>query len=105
MADKVEDEIKEVEFTEERRAAEGKSRKINVEVTEIPKVNRGSSGNVTSVIVRGKAPFKGDVTLRLKGDVASAYWSVTPGMKLSARVFERDDKDYDVDTMDVVARG
>jgi hypothetical protein len=105
MADDVDEDVKELELKEERRAAEGQARKLNVEVTELPKVNRNQNGAVTSVLVKAKAPFKGEVTLRMRGDVASAFWSVTPGMKLSARVFERDDKDYEVDTIDIVNRG
>lgn len=100
-----EEDSKESEMAEERRAAEGKSRKLNVTVSELPTVRRNQKGEATSAVVKGKAQFKGDVVLHLKGDIASAYWSVTPGMVIAARVFERDDNEYDVDDMDIVPQG
>lgn len=93
----------ETEREEERNAADGKPRQLAVEVTELPKVHRNHEGQATSVVVHGKARFKGDVTLRLRGDIASAYWSVTPGMKLSVSAVERDDKDYEVISLDIMS--
>lgn len=89
------------EMVEERKAADGKPRKLTVEVTELPKVQR-TRGLVTSVVVKGKARFKGDITLRMRGDVASAYWSVTPGMQLVVLAIETGDKTYDAEHVDLL---
>ena len=100
---KTEDKDRAEEMAEERNAADGKPRKLSVEVTELPKVRRNNDGAVTSVIIQGKAMFKGNVTLHLQGDVASAYWSVTPGMKLVALAVETGDMEYEAVELNVVA--
>lgn len=93
------------EHNEERKAADGKPRRLAVEVTALPKVNRGRDGGVTSAVIPGKARFKGEVTLHLRGEVAAAYWSVTPGMKLSVSGVETEDRAYEVVALDVLAQG
>ena len=90
------------ELSEERKAADGQPRKLTALISAMPKIRKNQSGQVTSVIVEGKVKFKGTVTLHMRGDVASAYWSVTPGMSIVALAIERPDGEYDVEHMDVL---
>lgn len=100
--DEIEAKEKEAEREQEKAVADGKPRHLTVEVTEHPKVRRNAEGEVTSATVIGKARFKGEVTLKFRGDVASAYWSVTPGMNLAVIAVEKDDKVYEAEHVDLL---
>lgn len=103
MADDIEQEELADEKSEERKAADGKARKLNAEISDLPTLRRNQAGQVTTAVFKAKAPFKGDVTLRLHHEVASAYWSLTPGMKITAMVVETGDKEYEVERLDIVS--
>lgn len=82
---------------------EVKARRFTVEITEMPIVRESGDGRVVNFSVAAKAAFKGDITLKAKGDVASAYWSVTPGMKLSVLATETGDREYTAEQIDLLA--
>lgn len=94
------DRIEEME--EERNSADGKPRKLNIRIEGFPTIRRNQHGDVTSASVVGTAKFKGRVLLHLSGDIASAYWSVTPGMDIVALAIERSDGEYDIEHMDIL---
>ena len=73
---------------------EPKQQRMQLEVTENPTVHRGAADQITSIVIKGKARFKGEVTVKARGDLATAYWSVTPGMKLSIVASEAEEKTY-----------
>lgn len=81
---------------------EPKVSRLTVEVTELPQINRGAEDQVTSFSVKGKAKFKGDITVKARGDVASAYWSVAPGMKLVIMAAETGEKTYTAQSIEIV---
>ena len=80
----------------------GKAQRFTAEVTEVPSLRHRPDGSVSSFSVPAKVRFKGDVTLRAKGDVAAAYWSVTPGMRLTVVAEETGDKEYTAESIDLV---
>lgn len=67
---------------------EGVVKRMRGEVTGKPIVRRGADDAVTSVPIPFKAAFVGTVVVDARGDLARAYWSVTPGMKLSIEATE-----------------
>lgn len=75
--------------------------KISGTVASNPVVRRGQDGDVTSISFEIKAPFKGTLEMRARGDVAAAYWSVTPGMSVRVEAVEVSDKTYQVHGMEV----
>lgn len=82
---------------------ERKTVRLQAEVTSMPKVNRGTAGNVTSATFEAKVRFKGTVTIQMRGSVASAYWSVTPGMTVLMSASETGDKVYLAESIDIIA--
>jgi hypothetical protein len=103
MAGGVDEMERKDELTEERKAADGKPRKLTVVVSDVPTIVRDANGRATHVVVVGKARFKGDITLHLRGDVAAAYWSITPGMQLVVLAIEDDDRVYEAEHVDILA--
>lgn len=87
--------------TEELVERQGKPERITLDVTELPVVRR-VSGEVRSVEVTGKALFKGVVMVTLKGDIASAYWSVTPGMRLVITAVSVGKGEYEAESVDIL---
>lgn len=88
--------------TKDEPKDEPKSRRFTVEVTDLPTIRQSGDGRITSFTVPGKAAFKGEITLKGKGDVASAFWSVTPGMRLSVVASETGEKEYTLDEVEVI---
>ena len=89
---------------EEPPEPEPKARRFKLEVTENPTINRGAEDQVTSISFKAKAAFKGEITVKARGDVAAAFWSVTPGMSLSVLAAETGDKTYMAENIEVIAQ-
>jgi hypothetical protein len=80
----------------------GKLEHFNAEVTGLPEVKRDSHGVAKTAVIPAKARFKGAIVVTIKGDVASAYWSVTPGMTIRVGAVSMGKNEYDAETLEVV---
>jgi hypothetical protein len=81
---------------------EGQVTRIKGNVVALPVVHRNVDGVVTSIAFKVKTSSKGEVTIKAKGAIASAYWSLTPGMLVSATAVETGDKEYTADGIDIL---
>lgn len=82
-----------------------KPSRFNGVVRGAPIVRRNDEGEVTSIAFVVKAPFKGDVTIAARGDVAKAYWSVTEGMNLAITATQTGKDRYQAEALDVRPAG
>lgn len=82
--------------------AEGQVKRLKGEVVGRATVNRNREEQVTSVSFDFKAAFVGTVKMKARGEVASAYWSVTPGMKLYVTAVETGKGEYEASAIEVV---
>jgi hypothetical protein len=88
--------------TEDETKDESKTVRMQGEVSSMPVVTRDGEGNVTRASFDAKVRFKGTVKVNLRGSVASAYWSVTPGMLLLMSVEETGEKVYRAVALDII---
>lgn len=96
--------VEEVEAPKKSNVSDtsGKTQRIRGEVVSVPKVNRNEAGEATSISFEAKVQFKGLLTIKARGDVAAAYWSVTPGMRLAISGHDTADKEFTAASIDVV---
>ena len=87
----------------EQPDAVSKSSRLKGTVLENPKVERDDDGTVISVEASVSVQFKGAVVLRIHGDVASSYWSITQGMSIVFAARQTGAKEFEAESMDVIA--
>jgi hypothetical protein len=78
---------------------------IHGTVLYFPVVSRGKDDAVTDVEFSLVTDADKEYAVTAKGDVASAYWSITPGMTVDATVREGRHGEFVVEQMAVVTSG